>query len=370
MGEFLKAFRALVKMPVGLWLVIGSFSLDAMAYFGVITLMSSYLQDDFGMSEKASTMPVSAFTMSITLCWMAFGPIAEKMGARRGMLLALTLSTVGRFAYAAAVFLGGFGLAIVALGLVSVSIAEGMVQSAAYLGVKQYTDEKTSSMGYAMLYACMNLVQVPLGPMSSQVRTTADAMHAAGKLSISGFSAVNWMCALITLGTLVAYFALMTPKRAANMVRPPPPDENHPKKPPLTRVAEFFAGKESPFRDARFVFFIFMLLPVRTLFAHQWLTLPKYILRSYSADVADRMEWLAESFNPLVIFVAVPLFTAMTKRFNVYTMMIVGTTVSAASTFLLCVGPSLSMLVAYIFLFSIGEALWSCLLYTSDAADE
>src|ERR1035437_4911060 len=117
MGEFLRAFRALVKMPIGLWLVISAFSLDAMAYFGVLTLMSSYLQDDFHMSETGSTIPVSVFSMSITVCWMAFGPIAERMGARRGMLMALTLSTVGRFVYTLAIFLGGFGLALVALGL-------------------------------------------------------------------------------------------------------------------------------------------------------------------------------------------------------------------------------------------------------------
>ena len=44
--------------------------------------------------------------------------------------------------------------------------------------------------------------------------------------------------------------------------------------------------------NTRFIFFIFMLLPVRTLFAHQWLTMPQYIMRAYNKDVADHMEWL------------------------------------------------------------------------------
>ena len=69
-------------------------------------------------------------------------------------------------------------------------------------------------------------------------------------------------------------------------------------RPPLTaRLRSYFS--EGPFSNARFLFFIFMLLPVRTLFAHQWLTMPEYILRSYSPEVGDRMEWLVNWINPL-----------------------------------------------------------------------
>ena len=131
------------------------------------------------------------------------------------------------------------------------------------------------------------------------------------------------------------------------------------------------AGK-SPFRDARFLFFIFALLPVRTLFAHQWLTMPEYVLRSYSQEVADKMEWLVDSINPAVIFFGVPTITALTKRFHVVTMMIVGSLVSAASTFLLCFGPSTSLLITYFVIFSIGESLWSSrfLEYSAELAPE
>jgi MFS family permease len=106
-----------------------------------------------------------------------------------------------------------------------------------------------------------------------------------------------------------------------------------------------------------------MHLPVRTLFAHQNLTLPGYVLRAYPKEVADRMEWIVNWVNPVIIFFGVPLLTALTKRFHVYTMMIVGTAVSALPTFLLCLGPSLPTLLAYLVLFSIGEALWSARFY-------
>jgi MFS family permease len=118
-----------------------------------------------------------------------------------------------------------------------------------------------------------------------------------------------------------------------------------------------------PFRDRRFIFFIFMLLPVRTLFAHQFLTMPEYVLRAYSKPVADNMESLVESINPTVIFFGVPIVTALTKKYHVLSMMILGTLVSALSTFMLVTGPNLTVLVAYFVIFSIGEALWSSRFY-------
>jgi dipeptide/tripeptide permease len=99
------------------------------------------------------------------------------------------------------------------------------------------------------------------------------------------------------------------------------------------------------------------------MFAHQWLTMPEYVLRTYPSEVADRMEWFVDSINPLVIFLGVPTITAITKKLPVLTMMMVGTLVSAASTFLLVPGPSTPMLVAYFLVFSLGEALWSARFY-------
>lgn len=142
------------------------------------------------------------------------------------------------------------------------------------------------------------------------------------------------------------------------------------KRPLGERLVSYFT--EGPFRNKRFIFFIFMLLPVRTLFAHQWLTMPEYILRAYDEIVAANMERLVNWINPAIIFFGVPIATALTRKVNVYTMMIIGTAVSAAPTFLLCGGPNLTLLITYFVIFSIGEALWSArfLEYASELAPE
>jgi len=388
--ELIEAFRALKTAPRALWIVIFAFSLDAMAYFGILPLMKPYLGQDIGIDPKWASVWVSVFTGSLTFVMLFVGKLSDKLGARRGMNLALWIVIGGRVLFGLAPFAGAHVTAMitVAVSLLIVALGEGIMQPVAYAGVKAYTNEKTGPMGYAMLYAIMNLAAGLVGPLSASVRTSWDAKKAAGTSALSGFNAVNWACTGITLLTALLFFAFMTKRAEAAKVASAEEHKGGYREAATTEEAEEARAKEkaakekaakekaakegSPLRNVRFLFFIFMLLPVRTLFAHQWLTMPEYVLRSYSQDVADKMEWLVDSMNPLIIFLAVPTITAVTKRFHVYTMMIAGTAVSALSTFLLCGGPRTSMLILYFFVFSIGEALWSArfLEYAANLAPE
>lgn len=384
--EFLKPFRELAASPRGLWYVIGAFVLETSAYFGVLTLMTTYFSQDLGWPDTYAGMAVSLFTMLVTLFMLGVGSFAESFGLRRAVAAALLLVTAGRAFYALLPELGGHSAA--ALGAVAallvVAAGEGILQPACYSGVKQFTDDRTCSLGYAMIYALMNLGIVVMGAVSAWVRPGVQAIldhpaQAAGaspalnwlaSFSRSGVQAVNWICFGVTATTLLGFLVFMTRKVEAGRLRPETFAER-------SGGAEASLGArlrsycvEGPFGNARFLFFIFMLLPVRTLFAHQWLTMPEYILRAYPKGVGDHMEWLVNWINPLIIFFGVPVATALTRRYHVYTMMIVGSLVSAAPTFLLTFGPDLKLLIAYFVVFSIGEALWSArfLEYASELA--
>lgn len=377
MKELLEAFRALKSAPRALWLVIFAFSVDAAAYFGVLPLMTSYLREDLHVPREYASLWVSVFTCAVTFVMLGMSKsIEDKLGIRFGMILALSLSTLGRALYGSAAFAGGLGLLTVAL-LVT-ALGEGILQPVAYAGVKKYTDEKNGAMGYAMLYALMNLAAGAVGPVSAEVRTSFDAKAKAGASVLSGFNAVNWVCAGITLFTLVFFALTMTKKAAAGVVRserdkePELVDEDGADSGSAAKEPAKKADGPSPFTDVRFLFFIFALLPVRTLFAHQWLTMPEYVLNCFPKWVTDRMEWFVDSANPILIFLLVPVVTAFTKRYHVVTMMILGSAVSAASTFLLAFGPNPVTLALYFVVFSIGEALWSSrfLEYSAEIAPE
>jgi len=179
-----------------------------------------------------------------------------------------------------------------------------------------------------------------------------------------GIPGVFWLCIAITALMLVSHLGLFTAKVEREDRDPAAvPKAEGPEKP----FGEML--RELPFLDARFMFFIFILLPVRTLFAHQWLTLPDYIMRAYPAAVGAKYEWIS-GLNPLIIVIFVPLIAALTRRVSVITMMVIGTTLSALTTFLLVPGPNLHALIAYVLLFSLGEAVWSSrfLEYVSEIA--
>lgn len=394
--DFLGAFGDLLRLPAGFWVVVLTFVVESMAYFGVLTLMNSYLTRDLGIGDRYASSFVSVFTMLVTLFMLGAGSYAESFGLRRAIIAALVLCLVGRILYSV---VPGSGMAtlvtIVIVALIIVALGEAILQPVCYSGVKQYTDEKTSSMGYGLIYALMNAGIVGVGAISAWIRpgvqdvlegvkaTATNPAAAVPKGDLvtawfagwtgSGIQAVNWVCTAITAVTLLGFLLCMTRRIETNKLRPDSAEQQRErrkreKRSFLDAVWKYFT--EGPFGNARFVFFIFMLLPVRTLFAHQWLTMPEYILRAYPKDVGDYMEWLVNWINPAIIFVGVPIVTALTRHVNVYTMMIMGSLVSAAPTFLLCSGPNLTLLITYFFLFSIGEAMWSArfLEYASELA--
>lgn len=362
--------------------MVGAFVFEAMAYFGVLTLMSPFLSTDLGWGDVWAGLTVSVFTGLVTLFMLGVGSYAEGFGLRRAILFALAISTAGRVAYSLAAGAGGGAMAVVAAlgGLLVVALGSGVLQPVCYSGIKQYTDARTSSMGYALIYAIMNLCIVGVGALSAWLRPAVEALRNGAaadpvaaffyRFSPTGVQAVNWACVAITALTFVFFWFTMTKRVERVKLRPDTAEEQRKTeaRSVLQRLRVFFG--EGPFSNSRFVFFIFILLPVRTLFAHQWLTFPSYILRAYDGQVADHMEWLVNWINPAIIFVAVPLVTAFTRKVEVYRMMMIGTLVSALPTFMLCAGPSLPLLITYFVVFSIGEALWSArfLEYASELA--
>jgi len=115
---------------------------------------------------------------------------------------------------------------------------------------------------------------------------------------------------------------------------------------------------DHPFRNGKFLFFIFILIPVQTLFAHNWLTIPYYMDRAFAGTaVSDYFEFFS-NLNPIMIFVFAPLIAGFTARADIYKMMILGSFVMAVPTFLLAIGPNVVIFLVYVLIMSVGEAMW------------
>lgn len=435
---------ATARAPRALWGLYISYFLEGAAYFGILTELMLYLQENVGVSPHHAGIVVGFFTCGITLSQLFLGGVADKIGVRRALWTAVGLLTASRVVLAAGEMMaaggGGLGSAlffITIAALLVVALAYGMYQPAAYAAVKQFTDEKSAAMGYAMIYGLMNLGAFFIGWASPHLREEFKQ-----RLPPNGISSVFWACAAAVALGLLALMFLMTKKAVAAATVVSARDDADGASPageaavaqqasrqarlwdtpfillsllalvgtvvlvdyavdePLARwlgflhtgtrtgdillrlavfgvllapaLAVFLRRRpDHPFRNSRFVFFIFILIPVQTLFAHNWLTLPQYIKYAYSGFVSENYE-LISNINPVLIFFLAPLVAALTARANVYKMMVWGTLVMAAPTFLLAVAAQPALLYAYIFLMTIGEAMWQprFLQYIAEIAPE
>ncbi len=352
--EITQPFKDLLHASRALWAVNLSYMLEGWTYFGVLTLLAIFFNRQIGLNDIQADYSVGFQTWGITLAMLLLGATVDIIGPRKALLASLGFMLIGRVLLTISPDLfPGAGLFsaphLVALaGLGWIIIGYGIYQPACYTAVKLYSSPKNSAMGYAMLYALMNLGSFLPALVSPPVR---------GAYGIQG---VFWVYVGATIAGMLVIGLLLT-KRVMRQAREAAiaegsevePEE---KKKTLREQVRFYVGGLP--RDARFWFFIVILMPVQTLFAHNWLTLPQYCSRAFTGVVQENFEFFV-NLNPLFIFVFTPIITALTLKKNTYTMMVVGTLVMAAPTFLLTLGPHILTLFAFQVFMTLGEAIWS-----------
>jgi POT family proton-dependent oligopeptide transporter len=348
--ESLQPFRDLLHVSRGLWAINISYVLEGVTYFGVLGLLAIFFNEYIGLDDIQADWMTALQSAGITLAMLFLGATVDIVGPRKALLLSLLLMLVGRSFLAVSPDIGTMrGIwspaHLTALGgILGIVLGYGIYQPACYAAVRYFTDKKTSAMAYAMLYALMNLGGFVPGLLSPPVRKAF------------GIPGVFWVYVGLTVAGIAVIAVLLT----ARAVRAATQEEQRPaaaEKKPLRKQAAYYL-KNFPIRDGRFLFFIFILVPVQTLFAHNWLTLPQYCNRAFTGVVSDNYEFFV-NFAPLLIFLLTPIVTALTSRRDTYSMMIAGTLVMAAPTFLLALGPSIVTLFGFLIIMTIGEAMWS-----------
>jgi hypothetical protein len=184
---------------------------------------------------------------------------------------------------------------------------------------------------------------------------------------------VFWVYAVLTVTGIAVVYFIITKKAMEKAVRESSFDADGKLKKEEKDEMEGMSKKEKfayyiknfPLKDLRFLYFVFILIFVQTLFAHNWLTIPQYTSRAFQGQtyfgipnfIEDNFEFFV-NLNPILIFILAPMVTALTSKKDTYNMMIIGTLVMASPTFILALGPSLYTLLAYITLMTLGEAMW------------
>ncbi|MBU0692111.1 MFS transporter [bacterium] len=338
-----ESFRLMSKASRAYWLVNLVNFADGVAYFGILNLLTLFIHDRLGITDQMTGIAVSFFTGTVTLFMFFGGFVSDRLGVRKALMWSLLFLLAGRIFLTSSPLFDAAGV-MLWTSLILMALGSGVLQPALYAGAKEFSDPRTSAISYSLIYAIMNLGIVIESFMSPYIRERG------------GMEAVFWTMAAVNVVALLALLLLFT-RKVEKRDRVIDLDQEKQGQQSLKQTL-----KSLPILDMRFMAFIFILLPVRTMFAHQWLTMPHYIMRCFPEAVGARYEWF-QGLNPLIITFAVPLIAAMTRNVNVVWMMVVGTLVSALSTFILAPTPDLTLLVTYILVFSFGEAIWSSRFY-------
>ena len=365
LSEVAATVRGFVHSPRALWGVNVPYFLEGIAYFGVLTLLMKYLSENLALGDVTASIVVSFFTGGITFAMFFLGEVGDRYGLRRVLLASIALMALGRVFIALAGTVRGGSLGspaflLTALSLLIVVVGFGLFQPALFSAVKQFTTPETSAVAFAVIYGLNNLGAFVAGFMSPQIRHIA-----AGAFPPNGINGVFAVYVVLTLASVGITAAILTPATARTALATRPGGAAREEQARSVVAARVFSRRwfaEHPLRDARFAFFIFILIPVQTLFAHTWLTLPLYINRSFVPWVADRFELFA-NLGPLLVFVLAPVVAAVTARKDPLKMIQWGTLVMALPAFLLVLGPSPAALFAYIVLMTVGESMWQPRFY-------
>jgi dipeptide/tripeptide permease len=355
-ADIISPFRDLRNAPRALWGVHLSYTLEGLTYFGVVGLLAIFFNEYVHLDDISAGQMVGFQTAGITLAMLFLGATVDIIGVRRAILISLLIMFVGRVVLTLSPDAGGSGLwspahLVAMLGLVGIILGYGIYQPACYAAVKFFSTKRSAAMGYAMLYALMNLGGFLPGLISPPVR------HEFGITGVFWVYAVLTVVGVIVIAVFITARTDAAARAAAGGTAAPSAPEPAQERKPLKEHVRYYV-KNFPIRDWRFLFFIFILIPVQTLFAHNWLTLPQYCNRAFTGIVSENYEFFV-NFSPLLIFILTPFATALTSSKSTYTMMVIGTAVMALPTFLLATGPTLGTLFAYLVLMTIGEAIWS-----------
>ncbi|MDP3683767.1 MAG: MFS transporter, partial [Ignavibacteria bacterium] len=204
-SEITQPFIDLFRAPHALWGVNLSYLLEGLTYFGVVGLLTIFFNDYIGLNDINAGQMVGVLTAGITLSMLFLGATVDIIGVRKSFLVSLILMLIGRVLLTISPQFGANGLwsiphSVAMFGIFWIVLGYGIYQPAAYAAVKQFTTEKTSAMGYAMLYAVMNLGGFLPGLISPPVRKS---------FAITG---VFWVYVILTVAGIFVVMFVITNK--------------------------------------------------------------------------------------------------------------------------------------------------------------
>jgi dipeptide/tripeptide permease len=363
--DYWLGLKNLFGCPREIWIAFAVKVLESLCYFSSVLMLMIFLTQDMGLSDEAAGTIFGLFSASMSFFMLFVGFIADSFGIKRALLFGLVVALAGRVAVT-------FSTApwIVYPGLFVLSIGFAYMIPLLAAAVKLFSNRRAQKYAFSWYYVVMNVGSLAAGVTLDPIRANFREPHVFRPLGYALTVRPSQVVFLVGVFATVVSLVLV-----AFFVRSRVPVDETPPEPSGAGGGERKKREEAParresvraiIRDVTrerrfwvFIVFIFLLVLVKMIFQYNHSLYPLYMERIGHKEWTGRLY----SINPLIIVFLVPVMTAITGRMRAYTVILVGSFVSAASVFFLGLGESIALIVLYQITLSLGEALYSPRLY-------
>eukprot|EP00040_Diaphanoeca_grandis_P023838 m.130216 g.130216 ORF g.130216 m.130216 type:complete len:453 (+) comp29464_c0_seq5:170-1528(+) len=360
--------------------------LQAFGYYSICIVLTSFLSDDFGLSDTTAGTMYGVYGMLISVYSLLIVPLITACGVRKAFMLGTVVTTIARVMLGTTTDVGTVRFVLFCVMPLGECLSIPVLAQA----VGDTCTPETRKWNFSMYYTSLNVALVFVGP-------TVDMLRSAHALTTffdtTPYRLLVYMsacCGMISLAIVS-----ITTFGAQKNIRT---EEN------TSPVFSRALTRDPKFR--RFVTLVMLLVGVRVMLRHLDATFPKYVVRALGPAAPYGALW---SINPATIIMLVPLLSAFSvvggdaslalddthaqtksvsrkslihvakllrvdviANLKPLTAIVIGAAISSVSCLWLVADTSILSAALFVFTLSCGEALWSpqFYIYTSEVAPE
>ncbi len=394
-----KYIRGLWGSPRELYMLYIAKLLEYGAYGAINYTFILYLREDCGLSDVIAGSYIGVWSMFLTICSMLIGAVCDAIGIKKTLLLGTAFLLVSR---ASLPFIDNIYIATFT-SFLPMAVGMGILLPVLSVGIKYYTTTEGSALGFALFYTLMNVGWALGAWIFDKARGhfgEHEMVEVPGTgLVMSTYQIIFFIGFLLTIPQVFIFLAFRRGVRMSDdkgVVFKERVSAKGEGGAPLGIAGIISKAASDTFGIFRtvigkkafwiFIFMMAMLVPVKLVFYHFHYTWPTYGIRIFGegAPVGNVYGVL----NPMMIVYLTPLMAVLTKSVRSYTMLVVGTVISVGAVAIAIMPPEWFQplintwvgeliydrwlgipagewvplylpLIAFIIVFTFGEAIWS-----------
>lgn len=294
------------KFPRTFWIANLVEFFERAAYYAVFIAITLYLTDVVGFNDIWAAWIGGGFSAGLYFLPPFTGAYADRIGFRKGIILAFSLLSLGYFS------LGLFPYKVMVIpSLVIIMFGGSFIKSIITGTIAVTTNKETRARGYSLFYMVVNIGAFLGKTFAAPLRINV------GIKSINFFSGVMTILALITV-----YFFYRNFNSAGEG----------------KSLKETWDGFIRIIMNIRLLTLIFIVTGFWMIQHQLYATMPKYVIRTIGEHA--KPEWIA-NVNPAIVMIFVVLITQLMQKVKAVTSMTIGMFIMPLSALSMALSPVL-----------------------------